>query len=280
MVAPLCGALTLVGSLALAQGAPQDDKASAGATFVDKPEYLVLPRPGAAGAVECAVYPPRLAERGAKAGVVLHLYGRGGSCRDYNMMQPSYATVRRLLWERGYWLIVPDLGTDHWMNDAACASLDAIIAGMVQDRGADPARVQVLGSSMGAGSGLVYVMRRPGRIRAVCAVFPMTDFAAWAKETPGYLSGIVQAHGCQPSAAAAVLRDLSPLQHAAAFASIPVFLLHGDADSKVPVHHSRDFAAALQKQGSPVTYREARGVEHDDAIAEPFQQELADFLTK
>ena len=247
--------------------------------FSDKPEFWVLPRKGEAAAVECAVCPPRPAGAGTNAGMVLHLYGAGGSSRSYNMMRPPYAMVRRLLWERGYWLVVPNLGGLHWMNDTACKSLDAIIEGMIRDRGVDPVRVHILGTSMGSGSGLVYVMCRPGRVRSICAVFPMTDFAQWVQEKPGYLPSIAAAHGVKPAEAASLLQALSPLYHASAFAGIPVFLLHGDADSVVPIHHSRDFAAALKKQGSTVIYHEVHGVEHDDAVAEPFQLEIADFLT-
>ena len=248
-------------------------------TFSDQPEYRVLPQSGGPAAVECAVYPPRLSgNAGARPGLVVHLYGHSGSCRDYNLMRPAYATVRRRLWENGYWLVVPDLGGSHWMNDAARRSLDAILDGLVRDQNVDPARLHLFGTSMGGGSSLAYAMRRPGRFRSLCAIFPMTDFGQWMKEQPHYLPGIAQAHGVSPADAGAVLEALSPLRQAAAFAGTPVFLLHGDADTVVPVHHSRDFAAALRKQGVPVTFREAPGVGHDDVIAEPFQEEIVAFL--
>lgn len=277
----LCGTVALFGTMATGQEMSKEAPETDGerVAFSDKPEFLVLPRKGEVTSVECAVYPPRCSDSGTNAGMVLHLYGRGGSCRAYNMMSPPYAKVRRLFWERGYWLVIPDLGADHWMNDTACKSLDAIIEGMIRDRGVDPSRVHILGTSMGGGSGLVYVMRHPGRIRSICAVFPMTDFPKWVEEKPSYLQGIAQAHGVKPSEAASVLQDLSPLYHAASFAGIPVFLLHGDTDSVVPVHHSREFAAALKEQGSPFTYHEAHGLGHDDAIAEPFQREIVEFLT-
>jgi dipeptidyl aminopeptidase/acylaminoacyl peptidase len=271
----------LFGTLAVGQEMPKPAPRTDGdrMTFSDKPEFLVLPRKGEATAVECAVYPPRPSDTGAKRGLVLHFYGRGGSCREYNMMRAPFATVRQLLWERGYWLIVPDLGTDHWMKDAAVKSIDAIIEGMIRDRGVDPHRVHILGTSMGGGCGLIYVMRSPGRVRSICALFPMTDFSQWVKEKPQYLPGIAAAHGVKPAEAASLLQALSPLYHASAFADIPVFLLHGDADPIVPVHHSREFAAALQKQGSPVACREAHGLGHDNAVAEPFQREIVEFLT-
>ena len=237
---------------------------------------MAFPRNGGA-AVECAVYPPLNID--GNAGIVLHLYGHGGSCREYNIMRSPYAEARRLLRERGYWLVVPDLGGSHWMNNAACKILDSVIHGMITAHGVNPDRVHILGTSMGGGSGLAYVMRRPGRIRSICAVFPMTDFAQWVQESPAYLQRIAEAHGVKLSEATPVLRAISPLLHSASFADIPVLLMHGDSDSIVPVHHSRDFAAALKKQGSPVTYREVSGVGHDDAIAEPFQREIVEFLT-
>jgi dipeptidyl aminopeptidase/acylaminoacyl peptidase len=248
-------------------------------TFPDKPEYLILPRKGDPSSVECAAYPPRLSDNGKSAGIVLHLYGSNGSSHVYNMMREPYAKVRRLLWERGYWLVVPDLGPTHWMNDKAAKTLDAIIEGMIRDHGVDPARVNILGTSMGGSSGLIYTMRHPGRVRAICAVFPTTDFEQWARETPQYLKVVANAHGVEPAEAASVLQALSPMNHLESFKNIRVLLIHGDADSLVPPHHSRDFAASLQQHGFPVTYREAQGIGHDDLIAEPFQQEIVDFLT-
>lgn len=277
----LCSLGAFFGTLAMGQAMPKPAPGTNDAriTFSDKPEFLVLPKKGEANAVECAVYAPQPSDAGAKQGLVLHLYGRGGSCRQYNMMNPPFATVRQLLWERGYWLVVPGLGTDHWMKDAAVKSIEAIIDGMIRDHGVDPHRIHILGTSMGGGCGLIYIMRRPGRIQSICALFPMTDFSQWVKEKPQYLPGIAAAHGVKPTEAASLLRALSPLEHASAFRGIPVLLLHGDADSIVPVHHSREFAAALQKQGSPVTLREAPGLSHDNAVAKPFQQEMVEFLT-
>ncbi len=281
VVGTLCTTVILLNTLAVGQEmpTPSSEADDSSMLFTDKPEFLILPQKEDEAAVECAVYSPRLSHSPTKKGLVVHIYGRGGSCRSYNMMRESYAEVRRLLWERGYWLVVPDLGTDHWMNDTACKSVDAVIEGMIRDHDVDPARVHILGTSMGGGSGLVYVMRRPNRIRSICAVFPMTDFEQWVQEKPGYLSGIARAHGVKPSEAASVLQALSPLQHVAAFAGIPVFLLHGDADSTVPTHHSREFAAALRKQGSPVIYREVPRLAHTDAVTEQFQREIVDFLT-
>lgn len=215
---------------------------------------------------------------GRKPGLVVHLYGAGGSHTFYNLMRPAYAQLRRRLREAGYWVIVPDLGPAHWMNARAMATLDAVIAAMVAQGEVDPGRVHLLGTSMGGGSSLIYAGQRPGILRSVCALFPMTDFEAWVAETPAYLAPITQAHGLDAAHPGAALRALSPLHHGADYAKTPIYLLHGDADATVPVHHSRDFAAVLQRAGGRVVYREMAGGGHDDEMATGWQDDIRQFI--
>lgn len=236
-----------------------------------------LPESGHPLATPCTVYPPTRGP-GAKPGLVVHLYGSGGSHTFFNLMRPPYARVREALRESGYWVVVPELGPSHWMNARVVATLDAIIGAMSARGESDPDRVHLLGTSMGGGSALIYASQRPQRLRSVLAMFPMTDLAVWVAERPGYLPAISQAHGLDPADAAAKLRDLSPVHRLAAFAEIPVFLLHGDADTVVPVHHSRDFATALRAAGSKVTYHEVPGGGHDDGIATGWQDALLEFI--
>ena len=230
-----------------------------------------------APAVTCTIYAPQPVPAG-QAGLVVHLYGSGGSHKEYNVGRAPYDDFRRLLAARGYWLVVPELGPRHWMSDAACGQVDAVIAAMIQTERVDPARVHLLGTSMGGGSSLIYVMRRPGKVASVAAVFPMTDFAQWLQEKPGYRQPVEKAHGITPERRSEGLRKISPVCHPEAFRKTPVFLLHGDRDAVVPPHHSRDFAAALKAGGCTVVYREVPGAVHNDSIALSCQGELADFL--
>lgn len=228
-------------------------------------------------AVPCTVFPPVVIP-GRKPGLVVHLYGYGGSHSFFNMIRPLYAPLRRSLREAGYWLIVPDLGPSHWMNARSVSILDAIIAEIVAKDGVDPDRVHLLGTSMGGGSSLIYASKRPKTIRSVCAVFPMTDLDVWTTERPGYLSSVAQAHGIDTARATTALHDISPIHHIEAFSKIPIFLLHGEADQTVPVHHSRDFAASLKAIGGDVVYHEVPGVGHDDGIATDWQEEIFSFI--
>jgi dipeptidyl aminopeptidase/acylaminoacyl peptidase len=245
---------------------------------IDGPAVRQLLAPGGGVAVTCTIYAPKPVPTG-KAGLVVHLYGANGSHKKYNVGRAPYDEFRGLLAARGYWLVVPELGPLHWMNDAACGQVDAVIAAMIHHERIDPARVHLLGTSMGGGNSLIYLMRRPGKIKSAVAIFPMTDLAQWLLEQPGYRKGIEQAHDITPDQRDDSLRKISPLHHPEAFRTTPVFLLHGDRDVVVPPHHSRDFAAALKEQGCEVIYREAAGANHTDTIALTYQQELANFIT-
>lgn len=234
---------------------------------------------GGTNQISCTVYPPTKTDPMKPAGLVIHLPGAGGGHTNYNLSRPPYAALRQMLADRGYWVVVPSLGNS-WMNDTAVTSLDAIIARMRETEGIDPARVHIIGTSMGAGSGLIYVSQRPQAIRSICAIFPMTDFNAWMKETPRFAGSIKRAYDFDTKALEQLFEKRSPVRNPRAFAAVPVYLLHGDKDDIVQPHHSRDFAAALKGNGGRVTYREAPGFAHQDEIAKAYQKEIADFLTE
>ncbi len=230
--------------------------------------------------ISCAVYAPAPVPE-SMAGLVIHLYGSGGSHRpnEFNVGRPPFEQFRRLLAARGYWLVVPDLGPASWMNDKACRQLDAVIADMVHHEEIAPSRIHLLGTSMGGGSSLIYMMRRPDTVKSLVAIFPMTDFVQWLSEAPKYRELIEKAHAIPAMQRDSALRAISPMYHPEAFMKSPIFLLHGDQDTIVPVHHSLDFAAELQRKGCNVTLHVVLGETHRDEIVEPFQQMLADFIT-
>jgi len=93
-----------------------------------EPLIRELPGPEGDPAIPCAVYEPHRTTEGGP-GLVVHLYGSGGSHRygHYNVGRSPYDKFRRLLAERGYWLVVPELGARHWMNETASAQLDSVI---------------------------------------------------------------------------------------------------------------------------------------------------------
>lgn len=231
------------------------------------------------GDVVCVVYAPYRGQT-SRAGLVVHLYGSGGSHRpdEFNIGRAPYDDFRKRLSDGGYWLIVPDLGPMHWMNERATRQLDRVIAAMIERNRIDPRRVHLFGTSMGAGCSLMYVMQRPKKIRSLIALFPMTDFARWLDERPGYRGAVEGAHGVAADARDRWLARISPLRHPEAFRDIPLLLVHGDRDTVVAPQHSRDFVSAVRKIGGSVTFREISEETHRDEIAGPLQTELANFV--
>jgi dipeptidyl aminopeptidase/acylaminoacyl peptidase len=173
---------------------------------------------------------------------------------------------------------VPELGTDHWMNDHAQHTLDAIIADAGANNPIDLNIVHTMGTSMGGGSALAYAIHRPDLVRSVCSFLGISDFAQWVGENPKYLSSVSAAYGGTPAEVPEAYRKTSAMENLDAFKNIPVFLVHGAADTTVPPSQSRQLAAALGAKGYEVTLREAEGTGHDDAAVTPFQEEIVGFL--
>jgi pimeloyl-ACP methyl ester carboxylesterase len=223
------------------------------------------------------VYTPSKDSGLAKHPLIVYLYGRGGSIRDYNLKNPAYAKLVQMAAERGYYIVVPELGESHWMGDRAKKTLDAILADVMKTCPIDPKRVHMMGTSMGGGSSFAYAIHRPDLIRSVCAVCPMTDFAQWAASSP-YLASVAATYGGSPADAPDAWAKASAMKNLDTFKNIPVFLVHGTADNLVPPEQSRQLAKALQARNHRVTLRESQGAGHEDRIVEPFQKEIIDFF--
>lgn len=256
---------SLVGAVVAAPLSPEVIELSGGAP--DKP-------------ILCSVYRPDPLPEAGKAGLVIHLYGHHGTHLEHNAGRKPYDKLRQLLAERGYYLVVPNLGPDHWMNQEAVENVDRVIDQMVSRYGVDPQQVNLLGSSMGGGGSLVYVTRRPGKIRSVVSVFPMIDYCDWEKERgEGVAHLIVDAHHGDFNQREKLLRDLSPTEHVDAFRTTAVYLLHGVKDTTCLLSHSQKFANLLREKGYPVVLQEVPGAGHSDTIMEDYQVDVADFLT-
>ena len=118
------------------------------------------------------------------------------------------------------------------------ATLDAAIA----EFNPDLSRTYLVGHSLGGNGAWYLAFHNPGRFAAVVPV------CTW-----------VEALGPFP-----------PLAPGDAFAAVargigrtPVFMVHGDADTLVPVEQSRRMARALQAAGANFTYIEMPGVGHN-----------------
>jgi len=108
----------------------------------------------------------------------------------------------------------------------------------------DPDRVYLVGLSMGGNGVWRLAYEQPDRF---AAVVPVCAFS-------GPFRGLPPITGAGPDPYAAL---------AARIARLPVWIVHGDADSVVPVDESRRMAAALTAAGAQVIYKELAGVNHN-----------------
>lgn len=98
------------------------------------------------------------------------------------------------------------------------------------------------------------VQRRGTQVRAVSVFFPPTDLVEWDAGRPADPNLVVPllflggGAGRSAEDIQAEARRMSPL-HRVAKTDVPFLIFHGDADTVVPLSHSRKLVAAIQKVG-------------------------------
>jgi dienelactone hydrolase len=124
----------------------------------------------------------------------------------------------------------------------------------------DPARVGLIGASMGGQVALLAAARRPP-IRCVAALFPPTELEHWYVANPHmqpYLDDLADAEG---------LRLRSPLYHVHDI-DAPVLLLHGDNDENVPLDQSLRMTETLRAAGKEAELLIVSGASHFFSVRE------------
>lgn len=125
--------------------------------------------------------------------------------------------------------------------------------------GVDPERLGAFGGSAGGHLALMLattgddgdakakdeVLRQPSRIAAAVALYPPTDLRGWTTDPP---AEIKKHPGLKPPLTFDANKEsaVSPLLHVSA-KTAPALMIHGDKDVLVPISHSINMAAALEK---------------------------------
>ncbi len=198
--------------------------------------------------------------------LIVLVHGMGASW-DY------MAEIGRGLNRRGYDILLFDL-RGHGTSDPARLSmgrreredLRAVLA-WAESEGYTPDRIGWLGHSLGAATLLMEAARNP-EIQVAVFDSPFADLPellntqltrhshlpSWFN--PGILFVAHRAFGIRTD-------DLKPIKSASAWGSRPVLLIHGEADSIVPVRHAYALAAALGPACESILLP---GVEHVSAF--------------
>ena len=132
--------------------------------------------------------------------------------------------------------------------------------------GVDPNRIGVYGGSAGGQLALLLgttadsgdpsasdaVLRESSRVAAVVAYFPPTDFSRWTNR---------RAFPATATLTEAEAAQYSPIRFASPGAA-PSLIVHGDADTTVPMVEGETMHAALTKAGVPASFIRIEGAGH------------------
>ncbi|HXW03915.1 MAG TPA: alpha/beta hydrolase [Vicinamibacterales bacterium] len=176
-------------------------------------------------------------------------------------------------WWRGLaGLVCGVLRPTYWTRQPAETSLVVVVADMrrsvrfirqhAKEYGVEPNGVGVFGNSSGGHLALLLgttgdsgnpsasdlVLRESSRVAAVVANYPGTDLARLARQHP-FLNITAEAAEFSP------IRFVSPR-------SAPSLIVHGDADTAVPIDHGETMYTALMNAGVPTSFIPIRGAGH------------------
>ena len=210
------------------------------------------------------------------AGVIVYVSAGYRSSRELMaMFHPSGTTV---FLDRGYTVFAvllssqPKYTVPEILDDAHRAV--RFVRHHAKKYGIDPEKIGVTGGSAGGHLSLMMgcagkagnadaadpVERQSSRAAAVACFFPPTDFLALEASCSTDLAAIFDFREMDsktgkytpvsPERRREIGRDISPLTHASRD-SVPMFIIHGDKDSLIPIAQSEAMIAKLKSFGVP-----------------------------
>jgi dipeptidyl aminopeptidase/acylaminoacyl peptidase len=201
------------------------------------------------------------------------IYIHGGPESQY---RPSFSsTIQSWIAELGAAVIAPNVrgsfgyGNDYLSLDDGVKREDA-----VKDIGAlldwlptqpqlDASRVAVYGGSYGGYMVLASAVHYSERLRAAIDVVGISNFVSFLENTQDYRRDLRrQEYGDERDPEMrAFLQSISPLNHVERI-NLPMLVVQGQNDPRVPVSESEQIVAALRNRGQPVWYMNALNEGH------------------
>lgn len=191
----------------------------------------------------------------------------------YAVIQPNYRG------SSGYGTAFTKKGEGEWglkMQD----DLDDAVAWMAREGIADPKRVCMVGASYGGYAAMRAAQRNSAIYRCAVSYAGVSDLQAMKRYDSQFLFGKTRADWLHKQAPD--YRAVSP-RFGAADMAIPLLIVHGKEDKRVPVNQSRMMVAAMKAVGKPVDYIEQPLADHHFTRAEDrleFLKAMAAFLAK
>ena len=198
--------------------------------------------------------------------------------RGYAVLQPEYRG------SGGYGKAFGDKGQGQW-GRAMQDDLDDGMDWLARQGTIDPQRVCIIGSSYGGYAALWGAIRNPERYRCAASFAGISDLKRQMKFWDSMSSSSSSRSEWRKTVKGDDTFDLttvSPL-YAIDKLKVPLLIVHGDEDQRVPYKQSKLYADALAKSGKPYEFITLKGEGHgfsSDANLQLWLDKLDAFLTK
>lgn len=159
--------------------------------------------------------------------VMIFLHGSLGNFKAYTWVLKSLADAE------GMAIVAPTYGAGNWDRDKASAVLDAVLDYCQHQPTLDSGRLILAGLSNGGRGVTRGIQNHGGRYRAVVLISPVIESRITA--TPRFREHV---------------------------ADLPLLILHGEEDRRIPVGQIRESEGALHRAGAHVTSRYYPGEDH------------------
>jgi dipeptidyl aminopeptidase/acylaminoacyl peptidase len=200
--------------------------------------------------------------------------------RGYRVLEPEFRG------SSGYGAKLFRAGWKEW-GRAMQDDLEDAVQWAAKEGLVDPARVCIVGGSYGGYAALMGTIAHPKTYRCAAALAAVTDIElmytiTWSDSSEASRLYTLPVLIGDPEKEAQRLASVSPLQRASEI-KVPVLLVHGGRDLRVPIDHARKFAAAAKRAGVAVEQVEYDGEAHgfnDPANHADYYRHLERFLDK
>jgi len=196
----------------------------------------------------------------ASMGTLLYLHGNAGNLEQRGKLMRDFWTSQN----RSVLIVdYPGFGrSDGKPSEAGCyASAEAAYAWLTREKGIAPARIVIVGESLGGGVAVDLASKQPHQPLVLIRTF--TSVPDVAKTQMGF-----------SSANAVMVNRFDSLKKIGSCKS-PVFIAQADRDRAIPYEHGEQLRAACTGR---VQFQRLRGLDHNDPLPREFFEELRAFL--
>ncbi|TNE40834.1 MAG: S9 family peptidase [Sphingomonadales bacterium] len=193
--------------------------------------------------------------------------------RGYAVLQPNYRG------SSGFGKAFSDLGDGQWGLKMQDDLIDAVGWAVKQDL-ADTKRVCIMGISYGGYAAMRGAQRDGTTYRCAISYAGVSDLGGMARYGDRFLYSNSYKDNLKEEAPD--FASVSPINFAADF-TVPILLMHGAKDLRIPVHQSHQMAQKLESAGKTVRYVEQKEADHHftrEADRIEFLKEVETFLNR